>query len=168
MTTDPPVPGRPSPIDPVAAHADALLHDRRLDWLRPRRRRRALVVAALVSIGGVAAACLLDRPWLVQVSLVPVWGAWWVLQRVVRGMADLPDAYVDERMRQVRNAHYRTAYIVLVGVVSLALLVLYIATDARRVRYVPQPGLVLALFLGVPSLAAMLPSMLVAWNEPEV
>ncbi|MGV3519527.1 hypothetical protein [Luteitalea sp.] len=168
MTHETSLPGRPSPVDPVALHADALLRDRRLNWLRPRRRRRVLVGVALVSIAGVATACLIDRAWLVAVSLASAWGAWWLLQRVVRGMADLPDAYVDERMRQVRNAHYRTAYALLSGVTVLPLLVLYMAADAGRVQFVPQSRHLLALFWGVQLLALTLPSILVAWNEPEV
>lgn len=168
MTHDTSLPDRSSPVDPVARHADVLLRDRRFDWLRPRVRRRAVVGGALVSIGGVVAACLLDLPWLVVLTLVPAWGAWWLLQRVVRGMADLPDPYVDERMRQVRNAHYRTAYVLLAGVTVVTLFGVYVAADARRVQFVLQARHLHALFWMVQLLALMLPSMLVAWNEPEV
>ena len=71
-------------------------------------------------------------------------------------------------MRQVRNAHYRTAYVLLAGITVLALLGVYMAADARRVQFVLQSRHLHALFWGVQLLALMLPSMLVAWNEPEV
>lgn len=162
------LPGASTPADPVALHADALLRDRRLDWLRPRGRRRAFVLATLASIVSVTIACLVDQSWLVVVMLVPAFGAWWGLQRVVRGIADLPDAYVDERMRQVRNGYYRKAYVLLAGLTAVVLLGLYLAVDARRVQLALQARHLHALFWAVELLALTLPSMLVAWNEPEV
>ena len=83
-------------------------------------------------------------------------------------MADLPEAYVDERMRQVRDRHYRLAYITLAGLIAPVLLALYIAADARLVQWRPQPRHLHALFWVVQIVAMTLPSALVAWNEPEV
>lgn len=168
MTHDPTFPARRPPVDPVAVHADALLSDTRYDWLRPRGRRRALVAASLLWIAVVAAACLTDRSVLVVLTLAPAAGAWWLLQRVVRGMADLPDAYVDERMRTVRNAHYRTAYTLISGLAVVVALGLYMLADASRVQFQPEARHLHALFWTIQLTALLLPSMLVAWNEPEV
>jgi hypothetical protein len=168
MTRNPPVPDRPALVDPVARHAQVLLRDTRFDWLRPLARRRALVAVTAAWIPIVGMACVMDIPALPAVAQLLGFGAWWVLQRVVRGMADLPDGYVDERMLAVRNAHYRTAYALLSGATVLPLFVLYMAADAGRVQFVPQARHLLALFSVVMLTALLLPSMLVAWNEPEV
>lgn len=168
MTRNPPVPDRPALVDPVARHAQVLLRDTRFDWLRPLARRRALVVVTAAWIPIVGMACLMDIPALPAVAQLLGWGAWWVLQRVVRGMADLPAGYVDERMLAVRNAHYRTAYVLLMGLVTVATLALYLAVDNRAMNWEPQPRHLLALFSVVMLTALLLPSMLVAWNEPEV
>lgn len=168
MTSDSPRTARVSPPDPVALQADRWMRDTRFDALRPQLRRRALVLAAAGTIFTVAAACLADRSILVVLALAPAWGAWWVLQRVVRGMADLPEAYVDERMRSVRDRYYRLAYLTLAGLVLPVLVGLYIAADARLVQWRPEARHLHALFWVVQLTAMMLPSMLVAWNEPEV
>lgn len=168
MTHDSPLPRPLSSSDPVAVQADRWMRDTRFDALRPRARRRVLVMAAIGAIALVAAACLTDRAILVVLTLVPAWGAWWLLQRVVRGMADLPEAYVDERMRAVRDRAYRLAYVTLAGLVLPILVGLYIAADARLVQWRPEPRHLHTLFWVVQLTAMMLPSMFLAWNEPEV
>jgi len=168
MTRNPPIHDRPAMVDPVARHAQTLLRDTRFDWLRPLVRRRVLVAATAAWIPIVGIICLMDIPVLPALAQLVGWGAWWVLQRVVRGMADLPEGYVDERMLAVRNAHYRTAYVLLMGLVTATTLALYIAVDSRNIQWQPQPRHMLALFSMVMLTGLMVPSMLVAWNEPEV
>lgn len=168
MTDQSSLPARHSPVDPVAAQAERLLSDTRYDWLRTLARRRLLVVASALWIAVVGVACLTDRPVLVVLALAPAWASWWVLQRVVRGMADLPEGYVDERMRAVRDAHYRRAYVMLASLVLPILVGLYVAADARLLQFRPEARHLHALFWVVQLTAMLLPSMLVAWYEREL
>lgn len=167
MTHDSPITARPSARadEATARHADALLRDTRFDWLRPRARRRALVLAAIAWLALVALACLRDNALVVLRVLAPAWLLWWVFQRVVRGMADLPDRYVDERMRSVRNAHYRTAYLLFAGLSIAGYLAMYMAADAGRVAWRPEARHLHALFWVMQLTAMMLPSWVVAWKE---
>lgn len=83
-------------------------------------------------------------------------------------MADLPEELIDERMRAVRDRQYRVAYTGLSAVMVVVLLVLWIAADAARVAWRPEAHHLEALFWGFMLTAISLPSMAVAWSEPEV
>lgn len=162
---------RPTP-DPrtrrLADDADRLLRDTRLDPWRTPGRRRALVVATLVGLAAIAACAWFDLSLAFLVALAFGVGAYVLLRRVVRGMADLPDAFVDERVRAMRNDRYRIAYQVLSAVVMLVLLAAYLATDASRLAWQPEARHVHAAFWAVLGLSLALPSMLVAWHEREL
>ncbi|NGP52745.1 hypothetical protein [Thioalkalivibrio sp. XN8] len=163
---------KPDPRDPretaMARDAAAMLNDTRFDGWRAARRRRLLVVAAALAIALTVAAAWYGNNLLFLPALALAGGAWWLLRQVVRGMADLPDEFVDERIRSVRNEHYLYAYRALSGLVALATLAMYLAADATRVGWQPGADQLHALFWGVLLLAGMLPSMLLAWSQREV
>lgn len=146
----------------------AALDDDRWDRLRSRRARRGLVVAyAAAAVGAVAAlATGLDLVGLLLV--VAAVGVMVLLRRATRGIADLPDEVLDERGRQVRDATYRTAYVILVGSLSVVLLAAYIAVDGPRIAYQPMADHLHAVFWGVMLAGAGLPAGLVAWQQPEI
>lgn len=148
--------------------ADRLQRDTRLDAWRTPGRRRALVLATLVVLVAVAALAWFDRSVALLVALAVAARLYVQLRRVVRGMADLPDAFVDERVRAVRNERYRYAYQVLSALVMLLLLAGYMATDASRLAWQPEARHLHAAFWAVFGLSLALPSMLVAWSEREV
>jgi hypothetical protein len=152
----------------LADDAERLQRDTRLDAWRTPGRRRALVLATLAVLAAVAALAWFDRSVALLVALAVAARVYVQLRRVVRGMADLPDAFVDERVRAMRNERYRHAYQVLSAVVMVLLLAGYIATDASRLAWQPEARHLHAAFWAVLGLSLALPSMLVAWSEREL
>ncbi len=152
----------------LAEDAERLQRDTRLDAWRTPGRRRTLVLASLVALAGVSALAWFDRSVALLVAIAVAVGLYVLLRRVVRGMADLPDAFVDERVRAMRNERYRYAYQVLSAVVMLLLLAGYMATDASRLTWQPEARHLHAAFWMVLGLSLALPSMLVAWGEREL
>ncbi len=152
----------------IADDAERLQRDTRLDAWRTPARRRGLVLATLAALAGISVLAWLDRSVALLVAIALGVGLYVLLRRVVRGMADLPDAFVDERVRTMRNERYRYAYQVLSGVVMLLLLAGYLATDASRMTWQPEARHVHAAFWMVLGLSLALPSMLVAWGEREL
>ncbi len=152
----------------LAEDAERLQRDTRLDAWRTPGRRRGLVLAGLAALAGVSALAWFDRSVALLVAIAVAVGLYVLLRRVVRGMADLPDAFVDERVRAMRNERYRTAYQLLSAVVMLLLLAGYLATDASRLTWQPEARHLHAAFWMVLGLSLALPSMLVAWGEREL
>lgn len=152
----------------LAEDAERLQRDTRLDAWRTPGRRRGLVLASLGALAGVSALAWFDRSVALLVAIAVAVGLYVLLRRVVRGMADLPDAFVDERVRAMRNERYRTAYQLLSAVVMLLLLAGYLATDASRLTWQPEARHLHAAFWLVLGLSLALPSMLVAWGEREL
>lgn len=58
------------------------------------------------------------------IALAPAIGAVWLVRRLVRLMADLPDNLVDERVRAVRNQRYVEAYRLLSAIIVTILFTL--------------------------------------------
>ena len=152
----------------LADEAERLQRDTRLDAWRTPGRRRALVLAILAALAVVATLAWFDRSVALLIAISAAVGLYVLLRRVVRGMADLPDAFVDERVRAMRNERYRYAYQVLSAVVMVLLLAGYVATDAARLTWQPEARHLHAAFWWVLGLSLALPSMLVAWNEREL
>ncbi|TVR85041.1 MAG: hypothetical protein EA416_17770 [Trueperaceae bacterium] len=152
----------------VAAQAEGLLNDTRLDPWRSKRRRRAIVVAALAVFAAVATAAWFDRSVALLAALAVATLVTIALRRVVRGLADLPDAFVDERIRAMRNQRYLSAYRILSASLVAVLIVLYIAADGQRIGWDIAARHIHALFWSVFWVSFTLPSMLLAWNETEI
>lgn len=96
------------------------------------------------------------------------WMAYSLLKWAVRGMADLPEELIDERMNAVRNQRYRMAYAGLSSLAVVILLAMWIAADAGRIAWQPRAHHLEAVFWAFMFTAICLPSMLVAWTEPEL
>ncbi len=149
--------------------ADEYLTDSRYDWLRPLPRRRMLVVGAATIIAAHSLVLWTNGPRLLSLVLLGAgWLAYSLLKWAVRGMADLPEELIDERMNAVRNRQYRMAYTTLSGGITVVLVTMWMAADASRIAWQPQAHHLESLFWGVTLSAICLPSMLVAWTEPEV
>jgi hypothetical protein len=128
-----------------------------------------LVAGTFVAIAGLVWVTWIEASflwWAVFAGLALA--GYLALRRIVRGMADLPDRVIDERMAQVRNQTYRVAYLTLVSLTSLALLVVWIAADAARFDFQLAAPNLHAMFWGFLFLAAVLPSALLAWTESEL
>lgn len=85
----------------------------------------------------------------------------------VQNLADVNDRLLDERQQRVRDRTYRHAYAILSLVLSFVLLSGALALMAGLTPSFPSEGALFWIFL-VPSwLTLTLPTMIIAWNEPD-
>lgn len=118
--------------DAVAASARKALHDRRHDRLRTPRARTAIAIGAIAVIVLVPPAYAADSS-LGTLLVGATFLAWVLLRLAVRTLADLPDTYLDERQRAVRDAAYREAFAWFAGltvVIACAVLVLFLVRSS--------------------------------------
>ena len=149
--------------------AERYLYDVRFDWLRPLGRRRLLVALAASVIAAHSVVLWFQGPRLLALILLGLgWLSYGLLRLAVRGMADLPEAVIDERMAAVRDRQYRFAYVALSSGTAVLLFAIWMGADASRVAWRPGAHHLEALLWTFVLPAACLPSMLVAWTEPEV
>lgn len=159
---------RPTTDQRVAAAAQRLQSDTSLDALRSRGRRRLVVLASMVLIAAAVAAAWGGSTLWTLIALVPAIGSVWLMRRLVRQMADLPDNLVDERVRSVRNQSYLDAYRLLSAIIVSVLLVVYLGADAPLLDWALEARHVHAMFWLVMLMSFALPSMLLAWREEEI
>lgn len=159
--------------DAADRYADQIMRDTRWDGLRSRRARRALVVMFLALLALTGALYLSGLAAVGLVVLVLTIGTWVLLRLAVRTIADLPDEYLDERQATVRDQAYLQSYRVLAGVVAVALSLLLlwviVVADTGDVAtlIVSEDDVLGVLWVGL-GLVLALPSIIVAWHEPEV
>ncbi len=96
--------------DAIAANVERLMSDIRFTSLRTRRARVALVVILAALIVAMVPAWALGGSIVGVVAVVAAAITWWLLRLSVREVADLPDRFLDERQRAVRNEVYVEAY----------------------------------------------------------
>lgn len=157
--------------DAVAASAEKTLTDRRYDRLRTPRARMGIAITALVVIALVPPAYALNSS--LGVLLVGATFLMWVLLRLaVRTIADLPDTFLDERQRAVRDAAFREAFLWFAGlavVLANAMLVLFLIRSTDGVLDVSLTWEVLFPWAWVVMAAAMcLPSIVLAIRDREL
>jgi hypothetical protein len=89
----------------------------------------------------------------------------WVGSRTIISTPTLVDAELDERMVQIRNAAFRTAFRVFAWVVLIGWIVAIAAIQLQP----NNEGFLNAwlIFFGVALLASTLPTAIVAWHEPD-
>lgn len=144
--------------------------DQRLQWTRTQNVRRLLAVLA-------AALCVAIVPafaWWGTVGGVVVSAAafagWGLLRFSTRTLADLPDRFLDERQRAIRNRAYFSSYLILgwiVGAIAtLGLIAFVVLSEDDSVTvsltWDQAIGPVLSLLL----LISLLPTLVVAWRDP--
>ncbi len=111
--------------DKTALRVEKLMQDTKWDWARTTTNLRVISFAAIAfavttpiafwfeNIAGIAVALIL----LVLFSILRV---------ALRDVADLPDRYLDERQRTVRNAIYLKAYQYLAGFFGLITIAIFV------------------------------------------
>jgi hypothetical protein len=148
--------------------------DTRFNGLRGRAGRRALVAAMTVAIVVGPVAWLVGGSVWGIVSVVVSAALWWALQISVRTVADLPEEYLDERQRRVRDRAYVEAYRIFAGLMVIgasAGLVAFIVLgqDPDTWSIALTWDAVSAIFWAVMASALALPSMVLAVRErPEL
>jgi hypothetical protein len=112
--------------DQTALRVEKLMQDTMWDWTRTTASLRVISLAAIAfavstpvafwlnNIAGIASALIL----IVLFS---------VLRVALRDVADLPDRYLDERQRTVRNAIYLKAYQYLAGFFGLITIAIFVS-----------------------------------------
>jgi hypothetical protein len=138
-----------------------------------RRFRRRLLIAtyaawiAVALIVKVLSFGPLPPFWLTQILLwanLIIQGVW-VGRRTIISTPALKDAELDERLVQIRNAAFRTAF----RAFALVALIGWIAAIAAIQLQPNNEGFLNAwlIFFGVALLASTLPTAIVAWREPD-
>jgi hypothetical protein len=148
----------------------------RWDWARRRRARRGLIATYLVTLAGLTAVGWVDA----QRNGVPgfLTGKLWfglfvailveqvLLEKATRGLFRLRADVLDERQRAVRDLGYRYGFRILAAVATVvAVAAVWLPTD-RLLRATSRLEWV-AVAVAVVYLLWMLPTMVVAWIEPD-
>jgi len=135
------------------------------NWLGRRRVRRGVVLLAVLSCllmvavpaGGLGGTVLLLLLFLALCNVV--------LARATAQVAVSLPRPLDERQGSLRDHGYRLAYWLLAGIAGLLALVTYFAGSAARAWL--GTALVSGPFIAFVVLAICLPTMIVAWIEPD-
>ena len=138
-----------------------------------RRFRRRLVVATyagwlvivvMAKLVSLASSGGFWPIWLVAIasSMVQVT---WLVRRTYINAPQLKDAELDERLVQVRNQAFRTAYRVFGVVAIIGLLLTSFALTTQPNNQGSFNALVI--LLGVGLLGGTLPTIILAWREPD-
>lgn len=148
---------------------DRRMRDQRLSWLRTRGNRRALVaIGVLLCVGIIPAFALGGGIAGIAVTLA-AWGVWGLLRLSTRTVADLPDRFLDERQRALRDRAYFYAYLILGWIVAAALTLGLIAfiivsvNDAATLTTTWDQAI--GVVLSVTLLISLLPSAVFAWCD---
>jgi uncharacterized membrane protein len=142
-------------------------------WLMSQPVRRRLVVVlvaccvALVLISSASPTYLLAVPLLAAILAGDL-----LLYVATRRVAELPEAAVDERQEAVRNRAYRIAYRIIVNLIIWpGGLVALLASEGDPHGWLRSIGgnttLVIALITAGCQLLAFLPTIVLAWTEPD-
>lgn len=145
--------------------------------LRNRSWRRVLVVLWVLGLllfgaGLVASGFRFSWRWIAP-ALVLGGPSSWLLAFATRNISSAPDDDADERDRAVRDRAYRKAYglfivpLVLVMLMPIAYLRQLIQTGETVALNVATAPYVAASFCLLYLLYFMLPTLVVAWNEPD-
>lgn len=148
---------------------ERIQRDHRFQRLRTRNSRRILaVISALLCVAIIPSFAQVGGIVGIAVTIA-AWGSWWVLRISTRTVAELPERFLDERQRALRNRAYFYAYLILgwvvtaLATVGLVAFVLVSENDAVTLTTTWDQALGLVLFLTL--LISLLPSMVVAWSD---
>lgn len=148
---------------------ERLQRDQRFQWLRTRKARRALAVASGLLCVAIIPSFAQGGNIVGIAVTIAAWGSWGALRLSTRTVAELPERFLDERQRAVRDRAYFSAYLILGWIVAALLTVALVGfvlvseNDAATLTttWDQALGLVLSLTL----LISLLPSMVVAWSD---
>ena len=107
----------------VAIQAQRVLNDTRWDFIRTPAARRGLAVFAYLAVIFNSAMYLLNT-YIGLIGLAVLFGAYLLLRISIRSVADLPDEYLDERLRSIRSVTYYRSYLLVVGLLTVAAVLL--------------------------------------------
>jgi hypothetical protein len=148
---------------------ERIQRDHKFQRLRTRSTRRILAVMSALLCVAIFPSFALGGGIMGIAVTIAAWGGWWVLRISTRTVAELPERFLDERQRAMRNRAYFGAYLILGYTVSALLTIGLVAfvlvsendTVTLTTTWDQAIGLVMALTL----LCSLLPSMVVAWID---
>ena len=153
----------------LECRVERIQRDHKFQWLRTRNSRRTIaVISALLCVAIIPS--FVQGGGIVGIAVtIAAWCSWWVLRISTRTVAELPERFLDERQRAVRNRAYFYAYLILGWIVSGLLtigLVVFVSVSVNdsltfTATWVQGVGLVLCLTLFI----SLLPSRVVAWSD---
>lgn len=144
-------------------------NDQRFQWMRSRRIRRILVIiSSLLCVGIIPAFAQVGSIAGTVVTIVAAL-SWWALRVSVRTVADLPDRFLDERQRAIRDRAYLSAYRIYASIISglatLGLVIFVFVSENDAVTLTTTWNQAIGAVLFVLVIASVLPSMVVAWQD---
>lgn len=143
--------------------------DQRFRWLRTRTARRTLVIVSGLIVVALIPGYAQGGSLIGTGILVGTWVCWMALRVSVRTVADLPDRFLDERQRALRDRAYRGAFQIygfVVGSLATVILVGFVmAQENDQVTVTTTWTQVFSLAIFVITLPILLPSMVVAWRD---
>lgn len=150
-------------------HVERVMADQRLQPLRSRTARRWLAVATAALCIAILPSFALGGPIIGSLTAVAAATSWWLLRKAIREIADLPERFLDERQRSVRDHAYVYAYLILgwlvAGLVTIGLVALAVVMveDSATLRLTWD----VAVGAGLTGtlLISALPSVVIAWRD---
>lgn len=148
---------------------ERLQRDQKFQWMRSRNARRVLVIVSALLCVGIIPAFAQGGGVLGIAVTIAAGGSWWALRLSTRTVAELPERFLDERQRAVRNRAYFYAYLILGWIVAALLTVslvgFVLVSENDAVTLTTTWDQALGLVLSLNLLISLLPSMVVAWSD---
>ena len=131
------------------------------DKLQTRSRRRAVVIATLVSalLIGLAMNSGGDRIGFMALASIPFWLCMLLLNFALRGMFELDDGRLDEHQVAVRNQAYKTAY----GFTLIFLVLVITVASVADLDRIATFSVAAVAFL----ISALAPRLITAWRAED-
>lgn len=143
--------------------------DQRFQWLRTRVARRVLVIVSGLLVLSLIPGYAQGGTLIGTGILIATWACWLALRVSVRTVADLPDRFLDERQRALRDRAYVGAFRVyawIVGaLVTVGLIAFIMVQENDQVTLTTTWSQAFGLCIFVITLPILLPSMVVAWLD---
>jgi hypothetical protein len=143
--------------------------DQRFQWLRTRGVRRAVVILGGLLLCALVPGYAQGGSLVGTCILIATWVCWLALRVSVRTVADLPDRFLDERQRVLRDRAYLVAFRIyawIVGALATAGLIAFsILQENDQVTLTTTWQQAFGLGIFVITLPILLPSMVVAWRD---
>jgi hypothetical protein len=153
----------------LAAKVERAQRDQRFQWLRSRKVRRALVIMSALLCVGIIPGFAQGGAIVGIVVTIAAALSWWALRISVHTVADLPDRFLDERQRAIRDRAYLDAYriyaSIIGGLATIGLVMFVFVSESEAVTLTTTWNQALGGVLFILILASALPSMVVAWLD---
>ena len=144
-------------------------HDHKFQWLRTRSARRILVILSALLCVGIIPGFALGGALIGVLVALAAGVSWWALRISVRTIADLPDRFLDERQRAIRDRAYLNAYRIFASIVgglgTLGLVIFVLVSENDAVTLTTTWNQAIGGVMFVLVVASALPSMVLAWGD---